>query len=88
MTSIKNLLKEFQNHVRIARTLIVRKATHETFVTLQKKSKKDKKSDREKKSNQFDQKTNRKLENRFYLCERNHKFKNYYNLIEKFRSIN
>ncbi len=71
MTSIKNSLKEFRNHLRIARILIVKEATHETFVTLQEKSKNEK-SDQEKKSDRFDQKTNWKLENWFYLCEKNH----------------
>ncbi len=86
-TSIRDLLKKFRNHLRIARTLIVREATHEVFVTLQEKSKRDEKFDQEKKSNRFDQKANRKLENRSCLCERNHKFKNCYYLIEKLRSI-
>ncbi len=62
-TSIKNLVKKFRNYLRIARTLIVRKATHEAFITLQEKSKNNEKSDQEKKSKQFDQKTNRKLKN-------------------------
>jgi hypothetical protein len=87
LTSIRNLLKEFRNHLRIARALIVRRATHEAFVTLQEKSKKDEKSDQEKKSDRFDQKANRKLENRSCLCERNHKFKSCYYLIKKLRSI-
>ncbi len=47
-TSIKNILKKFQNYLQIARALIVRKATHETFVTLQEKeSKSDEKFDQE-----------------------------------------
>jgi hypothetical protein len=66
-TLIKNLLKEFRNHLQIARILIVREAIHEAFVTLQEKSKKNEKSDQEKKSNRFNQKTNRKLENRSCL---------------------
>jgi hypothetical protein len=37
-TSIRNLLKEFRNHFRIARTLITKKTTHEAFATLQEKS--------------------------------------------------
>ncbi len=74
-TSIRNLLKKFQNHLQIARTLIVRKAIHETFVTLQEKSKNDEKSDQEKKANRFDQKANRKFENRFCVCEKNHNLK-------------
>ncbi len=85
LTSIRDFLKEFRNHLRTARTLIVRKATHEAFVTLQEKSKNEK-SDQEKKSDRFDQKANRKIENRSCLCERNHKFKNYYYLIKKLRS--
>jgi hypothetical protein len=36
-TSIRNILKEFRNHLRIAWTLITKKTTHETFATLQKK---------------------------------------------------
>ncbi len=43
-TLIKNFLKKFRNYLLIARALIVRKATHETFVTLQEKSKNDEKS--------------------------------------------
>ncbi len=86
-TSIKSLLKEFRSHLRIARALIMKKAIYETSITLQKKSKKNEKFDQVRKSNRFDQKTNRKFENRSCLCERNHKFKNCYYLIKKFRSI-
>jgi hypothetical protein len=47
-TSIRNLLKEFRNHLRIARTLITKRATHEAFATLQKKSSKKKTTDQKK----------------------------------------
>jgi hypothetical protein len=36
-TSIRNILKEFRNHFRIARTLITKRAIHEAFITLQNK---------------------------------------------------
>jgi hypothetical protein len=44
-TSIKNLLKEFRNHFRIARTLITKRAIDETFATLQEKSSNDETTD-------------------------------------------
>jgi hypothetical protein len=44
-TSIKNILKEFRNHVRIARALITKRATHEAFVTLQNKISNEKTTD-------------------------------------------
>jgi hypothetical protein len=37
-TSIKNLLEEFRNYLRIARTLITKKTIYEAFVTLQNKT--------------------------------------------------
>ncbi len=81
-TSIKDLLKEFRNHLRIARTLITKKATHEAFVTLQDKTQNE---------NTIDQKSkkieNRKIENRSCLCVKKHLFKDCYYLIEKIRSI-
>jgi hypothetical protein len=40
-TSIKNLLEEFRNHLRIAQTLITKKTIHEAFATLQEKSSND-----------------------------------------------
>jgi hypothetical protein len=80
-TSIKNLLKEFRNHLRIARALITKKAIHEAFVTLQDKTQNE---------NTIDQKSekieNRKIENRFCLCDKKHLFKDCYYLIEKIRS--
>jgi hypothetical protein len=36
-TSIRNILEEFRNHFRIARTLITKRTTYEAFVTLQSK---------------------------------------------------
>jgi hypothetical protein len=81
-TSIKNLLKEFRNQLRIARTLITKKATHEAFVTLQNKTQNE---------NTIDQKSkkieNRKIENHSCLCDKKHLFKDCYYLIEKIRSI-
>jgi hypothetical protein len=81
-TLIKHLLKEFRNHLRIARTLITKRATHEAFATLQEKSSNEKK---------FDQKSkklsNRKFENRSCLCDKKHLFNECYFLIEKLRSI-
>jgi hypothetical protein len=49
-TSIKNLLEEFRNHLRIARTLITKRTTHEAFATLQEKSSNDEITDQEKES--------------------------------------
>jgi hypothetical protein len=81
-TSIRNLLKEFRNHLRIARALITKRTTHETFVTLQSKTQNE---------NTTDQKSekigNRKIENRSCLCDKKHLFKDCYYLIEKIRSI-
>ncbi len=68
-TSIRNILKEFRNHLRIARALITRRATHETFVTLQKKNSENEnndKSDQSKKSDK-NQSSNRKIE-KFLGC--------------------
>jgi hypothetical protein len=78
-TSIRNLLKEFRNHLRIARTLITKKTTHEAFATLQEKSSNDETTD-QKKSEKF---SNRKIENRSCLCDRKHSFNECYYLIEK-----
>jgi hypothetical protein len=44
-TSIKNLLEEFRNHLRIARTLITKRTIHEAFATLQEKSSNDETTD-------------------------------------------
>jgi hypothetical protein len=82
-TSIKNLLEEFRNHLRIARTLITKRAIHEAFATLQEKSSNDETTDQEKKSEKF---SNRKIENRSCLCDRKHLFKDCYYLTEKIRS--
>jgi hypothetical protein len=76
-TSIKDLLKEFRNHLRIARTLITKRAIHEAFVTLQNKTQNE---------NTTDQKL-KKIENRSCLCDKKHLFKDCYYLIEKIRSI-
>ncbi len=86
--SIKNLLKEFRNHLRIARILITKKATHEAFVTLQEKTSNEKKTDQKKKSRKF---SNRKFENRNFeerscIYDKKHLFKDCYYLIEKIRS--
>jgi archaellum biogenesis protein FlaJ (TadC family) len=62
-TSIKNLLEEFRNHLRIAWTLITKKTTHEAFATLQEKSSNDEMIDQEKELKKF---SNRKFENRKY----------------------
>jgi hypothetical protein len=87
-TSIKNLLEEFRNHLRIARMIITKKTTHEAFATLQEKSSNDETTDQEKESEKF---SNRKFENRKYddrscLCDRKHSFSEYYYLIEELRS--
>jgi hypothetical protein len=82
-TSIKNLLKEFRNHFRIARTLITKRTTHEAFATLQEKSSNDEITDQEKESEKF---SNRKIENRSCLCDRKHSFNECYYLIEELRS--
>jgi alpha-galactosidase/6-phospho-beta-glucosidase family protein len=81
-TSIRNLLEEFRNHLRIARTLITKRTTHEAFATLQEKSSNDETTD-QKKSEKF---SNRKIENRSCLCNRKHLFNECYFLIEKLRS--
>jgi hypothetical protein len=81
-TSIRNLLEEFRNHLRIARALITKKTTHEIFATLQEKSSNDETTD-QKKSEKF---SNRKNENRSCLCDRKHSFSECYYLIEKLRS--
>ncbi len=83
-TSIRDLLKEFRNHLRIARTLITKKTIHETFATLQEKSSNDETTDQEKKSKKF---SKRKIENRSCLCDKKHLFKDCYYLIEKIRLI-
>ncbi len=87
-TSIRNFLKEFRNHLRIARTLITKKATHKVFATLQEKSSNEKTTD-QKKSKKFSNRRieNNKIENRFCLCDKKHLFKYCYYLIEKIRSI-
>jgi hypothetical protein len=82
-TSIRNLLEEFRNHLRIARALITKKAIHETLATLQEKSSNDETTD-QKKSEKV---SNRKNENRSCLCDRKHSFSECYYLIEKLRSI-
>jgi hypothetical protein len=86
-TSIRNLLEEFRNYLRIARALITKKATHEAFATLQEKSSNEKTIDR-KKSEKFSNRRfeNSKIENRFCLCDKKHLFKDCYYLIEKIRS--
>jgi hypothetical protein len=88
-TLIRNFLEEFRNHLRIARTLITKKTTHEAFATLQEKSSNDETTDQEKESEKF---SNRKFENRKYddrscLCDRKHSFNECYYLIEELRSI-
>jgi hypothetical protein len=87
-TSIKNILKEFRNHLRIARTLITKKATHEAFVTLQNKISDEKTTDQEKESEKFSNRKfeNRKYDDRFCLCEKKHSFNDYFYLIENIRS--
>jgi hypothetical protein len=87
-TSIRNFLKEFRNHLRIARTLITKKATHEAFATLQEKSSNEKTTD-QKKSEKFSNQRfeNSNIENKSCLCDKKHLFKNCYYLIEKIRSI-
>jgi hypothetical protein len=83
-TSIRNILKEFRNHLRIARTLITKRATYEAFATLQEKSSNNETTDQEKELKKF---LNRKIENRSCLCDRKHLFKDCYYLIEKIHSI-
>jgi hypothetical protein len=85
-TSIRNILKEFRNHVRIARTLITKKVTHEAFATLQEKSS-DEKTTGKKESKKFSNRRfeNSKIENWSCLCDRKHLFKDCYFLIEKIR---
>jgi hypothetical protein len=60
-TSIRNILEEFRNHLRIARALITKKTTHEAFVTLQNKISDEEMTDQEKESEKF---SNRKFEDR------------------------
>jgi hypothetical protein len=86
-TSIRNILKEFRNHLQIARTLITKKATHEAFATLQEKSLDEKTTD-QKKSEIFSNRRfeNNKIENWFCLCDKKHLFKDCYYLIVKIRS--
>jgi hypothetical protein len=79
-TSIRNLLEEFRNHLRIARTLITKRATYEAFATLQEKSSNDETTDQEKESEKF---SNRKIENRSCLYDRKHSFNECYYLIEE-----
>jgi hypothetical protein len=87
-TSIKDFLEEFWNHLRIARTLITKKATHEAFATLQEKSSNENTTNKKKSEKFSNQKLeNRKIENRSCLCDRKHLFKDCYYLIEKIRSI-
>ncbi len=81
-TSIKDLLKEFRNHLRITRAIITKKAIHEAFVTLQSKTQNENTTDQ--KSEKIE---NRKIENRSCLCDKKHLFKDCYYLIEKIRSI-
>jgi hypothetical protein len=83
-TSIRDLLEEFRNHFRIARTLITKKTIHEAFAILQRKSSNDEIIDQEKESEKF---SNRKFENRSCLCDRKHLFNECYYLIKEFRSI-
>jgi hypothetical protein len=87
-TSIRDLLKKFRNHLRIARALITKRATHEAFATLQEKSSNEKTTD-QKESEKFSTRRfeNSKIENRSCLCDRKHLFKDCYYLIEKIRSI-
>jgi hypothetical protein len=87
-TLIRNLLEEFRNHLRIARALITKKATHEAFATLQEKSSNEKMTD-QKESRKFSNRRieNSKIENRSCLCDRKHLFKDCYYLIEKIRLI-
>ncbi len=87
-TSIKNILEEFRNYSRIARTLITKRATYKAFATLQEKSSDEKTTD-QKKSEKFSNRRfeNNKIENRSCLCDRKHLFKDCYYLIEKIRSI-
>jgi hypothetical protein len=69
-TSIRNLLEEFRNHLRIARTLITKKTTHEAFATLQEKSSDNETTDQEKESEKF---SNRKIRiDRAYVIESIH----------------
>jgi hypothetical protein len=82
-TSIRNLLEEFRNHLRIARALITKKTTHEAFATLQEKSSNDETTD-QKKSEKF---SIRKIENRSCLRDRKHSFNECYYLIEELRLI-
>ncbi len=81
-TSIRDFLEEFRNHLRIARTLITKRTTHEAFATLQEKSSNDETIE-QKRSEKF---SNRKIENRSCLCDRKHSFNECYYLIEKLRS--
>jgi hypothetical protein len=81
-TSIKDFLEEFRNHLRIARTLITKKTTHEVFVKVQEKSSNDETID-QKKSKKF---SNRKIKNRSCLCNRKHSFNECYYLIKELRS--
>jgi hypothetical protein len=85
--SIRDFLEEFRNHLRIARTLITKRATHEAFVTLQEKTSNEKNTDQEKRSEKFSNRKleNRNLEERSCICDKKHLFKDCYYLIEKIR---
>jgi hypothetical protein len=87
-TSIRNFLKEFRNHFRIARALITKKTIHEAFTTLQKKSSNDEITDQEKESEKSSNRKfkNRKYDNRSCLCDKKHSFNECYYLIEELRS--
>jgi hypothetical protein len=82
-TSIKNILKEFRNHLRIARTLITKRVVHEAFVTLQSKILNEKTTD-QKELKKF---SNHKYDNRSCLCDKKHSFNDCFYLIENIRSI-
>jgi hypothetical protein len=57
-TSIKDILKEFRNHLRIARALITKRAIHKAFETLKEKSSNEKTTD-QKESEKF---SNRRID--------------------------
>ncbi len=88
-TSIKNILEKFRNCLRLVRTLIIKRTTHKTFITLSNKISNKKTIDQEKESEKF---LNRKIENRKYddyscLYEKKYSFHDRFYLIKNIRSI-
>jgi hypothetical protein len=85
-TSIRDLLEEFRNHLRTARALTTKGATHEAFATLQEKSPNEETTDQKGSGKSSDRRPeDSKIEDRPCLCGRKHLFKDCYYLIEEIR---